>query len=1003
MVMAADMSRALRPGRSLRWLCLATMAMTLLLLAGTAQPNETAIPELESTVALYRAEGAAAALPDFQRLLIHYRDLGDREGEAAALRFIGESQWRLGELEQARIHLEQGLQLAREIGDRTAEGRVLNVFGLLEWDLGQYQSALDRFDQALDIAREEADERLEASVLNNRGLVRDELGDYEASLEDYTAALARFVALEERRGQGDALGNIGGVHLLLGRFEAALGQYEQALAISEELDSKPAMTIDHGNIALCLLGLGRTDSALAHFDQALELARQTGMRQEEAYWLRGKANALVRQGHYDSGLELYREALTEYERSGASGLVLDAQHDLGLLMLTLGDPVSAEKWFRQAIALAREISNQQALTVNLLALGTLQLEREQLDEARESYTLARERADRGGELTYGAESRIGLARVDYLSGAFTESAANASEALRFAQSSGAPALQAEAWFAMGEAAGEGLDPARALAAYSQALSLTGSEGDPDLLWQVHYGRGKAFERLGQADEAILELQAAVRIIEGVRERLREERFRAGWLEDKYQVYVDLIRLQLQKGQVNEAFETAERQRARSFLTQVERAFPASRNPQQAERQEELRQRILLLQESLDAERDKSTPERRQPALAAFSRELVQAESEYQALLDDMGSEWSGLKKISVPDLSAVQGRLAANEALVEYVVGEHELIVFLLRADRLTAHTAALSRAQLTAAVNLLREMISQPGADFWIKPAARLAAALIDPMLVGGQLDGVAHLDIVPHDILNYLPFALLPTDGAGSRLLVEDFSLSYLPAAAALEESEPGTMRKATLLAMAPSKARLRYAPEEAERVAKLFGAGATLLSGREATESAFKEQAGEYRVLHLATHGSFNRRNPLLSGLELEADGRNDGLLEVHEILGIPLQTELVTLSACQTGLASGWFRDIPAGDDFVGLTRAFLLAGSRSVLATLWEVDDRSTVSVMEGFYQRFGAGSERDQAQALASVQRKLKASADFYHPFYWAPFVLVGQHGRPMPAYAKGT
>ena len=719
--------------------------------------------------------------------------------------------------------------------------------------------------------------------------------------------------------------------------------------------------------------------------------------------MRGKANTLVRQGRYDSGMKLYSEVLAEYERSGARSLLLDAQHDMGALMLTLGDPVSAEKWFRQAIALAREIANQQALTVNLLALGTLQLEREQLDEARESYTLARDRADRAGELTYGAESRIGLARVEYLSGSFAESSQQASLALQFAQSSGAPAQQAEAWFAMGEAARGGLDPDAALAAYGQALSLAGGDGDPDLLWQVHYGRGKALERLGHADRAIVELQAAVHIIEGVRGRLREERFRAGWLEDKYQVYVDLIRMQLTLGRVDEAFATAERQRARSFLTQLDRGFPTTQNPQHAERQEALRQRVLLLQDSLDAERDKSAPERRQLAIAAFSRELVQAERDYQALLDDMGSAWSGLQTIAVPDLPAVQKRLAANEALIEYVVGEHELIMFLVRADRLTAHTSDLSRTQLTAAVDLVREMISRPGADFWNLPAARLSAALIEPLLGSGQLENVAHLDIVPHDILNYLPFALLPTDGAGSRLLMEDYSLSYLPAAAALEGAAPRSTQGTTLLAMAPAKARLRYAPEEAERVAELFGAGAKLLSGIEATESAFKEQAGDYQVLHLATHGSFNRRNPLLSGLELEADGRNDGLLEVHEILGIALQTELVTLSACQTGLASGWFRDIPAGDDFVGLTRAFLLAGSRSVLATLWEVDDRSTVSVMEGFYQRFGAGSERDQAEALAAVQRKLKSSTDFYHPFYWAPFVLVGQHGRSTPVHTKGT
>ena len=174
---------------------------------------------------------------------------------------------------------------------------------------------------------------------------------------------------------------------------------------------------------------------------------------------------------------------------------------------------------------------------------------------------------------------------------------------------------------------------------------------------------------------------------------------------------------------------------------------------------------------------------------------------------------------------------------------------------------------------------------------------------------------------------------------------------------------------------------------------------MSGTDATESAFKEQAIDYGVLHFSTHGYFNLKNPLLSGLELEADNNNDGLLEVHEILGLSLNAELVTLSACETGMGSGYFNEIPAGDEFVSLTRAFLLAGSRSVLATLWEVDDRSTVDLMEGFYQRLHrSGSANDQALALAQVQRKLRSSTSYKHPFYWAPFVLVGHQNQGVGA-----
>ena len=123
-----------------------------------------------------------------------------------------------------------------------------------------------------------------------------------------------------------------------------------------------------------------------------------------------------------------------------------------------------------------------------------------------------------------------------------------------------------------------------------------------------------------------------------------------------------------------------------------------------------------------------------------------------------------------------------------------------------------------------------------------------------------------------------------------------------------------------------------------------------------------------------------------MQLEASGKEDGRLEVHEILAMHLQAELVTLSACDTALGSGYFDELPAGDDFVGLTGAFLQAGSSSVLATLWEVNDRSTLVLMSSFYRHLLKG---EGSVALAQSQRQMLAGKGrFRHPYYWAPFVL---------------
>jgi CHAT domain-containing protein len=171
--------------------------------------------------------------------------------------------------------------------------------------------------------------------------------------------------------------------------------------------------------------------------------------------------------------------------------------------------------------------------------------------------------------------------------------------------------------------------------------------------------------------------------------------------------------------------------------------------------------------------------------------------------------------------------------------------------------------------------------------------------------------------------------------------------------------------------------------------------LLLGADATESRFKTDAGGYQFLHLATHGYFDRINPLLSGVELERDDWNDGLLQVHEVLGLRLRSSLVTLSACETALGGGHFTDLPNGDEFIGMSRAFLTAGSAAVMAALWPVDDQASVTVMKRFYSELDkAGSHEGSALALAEAQRGLRSTGSLQHPFYWAAYVVVGPMNR---------
>jgi CHAT domain-containing protein len=483
----------------------------------------------------------------------------------------------------------------------------------------------------------------------------------------------------------------------------------------------------------------------------------------------------------------------------------------------------------------------------------------------------------------------------------------------------------------------------------------------------------------------------------VRSRLLESRFRAGYVEDKFEVYRELMRLQLQQGRTSDAFTTAERQRARNFVEQLGGRSEFTLLPDERRQETQLRERIRLLQDALADEDEQGNPSYPTRAMDKFSKELLAAEKEYQDFLDDRTQVRSTtVGKGVVLTAPSIQRRLDGDEALLEYVVGRDSLVVFVLTSRGIAFKTFPVTEADLEARISLLRDLVRHPGDDRWLKPAARLSAVLIEPLESGGLLRGVRRLYLVPHGMLNYLSFALLPSGAPDHRnLLIDRYTVAYLPAAVALLQDSDASAAPQSLLAMAPDRARLRYASEEARSVDALYRPNSRLLIGTSATESRFKQHAGDYRVLHLATHGYFDKANPLLSGIELESDGANDGLLQVHEVMGLRLRSDLVTLSACDTALGSGYFAEMPTGDDFVGMTRAFLSAGSRSVLAALWPVDDRASVTLMRRFYGRLNTATEdRTAAGALAHVQRQLRRSSDLAHPYYWAEYIVVGAMDR---------
>ncbi|HKU26744.1 MAG TPA: CHAT domain-containing protein, partial [Candidatus Sulfotelmatobacter sp.] len=770
----------------------------------------------------------------------------------------------------------------------------------------------------------------------------------------------------------------------------AIAYYQQALALDEELERKPAQSQDLGNLAICQAAVGQLDESIETFDRALALANSTGLKKEEADWRKGKASTLLRLGKLDQALQEYRTALASYEAAGLKRELVEALYDDGYVHLTLGDRHSAEQAFQRAIQVSKQISFSRGVLINRLALADIAWRSGDLAKAMASANEVLERARRAEDKVNTVSGLLILSMSLRDEGNPRKALARASEAISVAQQSSAKLLEAQARDTEAEILlklGRHEDALRSL---SSAAELVGKTGDTALPWHIDFLQGQALEAAKRDDEAVAAYRRSIASIESVRASISEDRFRTGFLQDKEKVYIALVRLLLRMGKAGEAFQFSERLRARGYLDLLKRSAFSSSDPHIAE----LQARIRRLQRAIEEENSKVPSAERSSAASTFSSDLTEAEREYSELVGVHADV--GLLSAGVPEPDEVERELPANKALIEYVVGSRQIAIFVLRHDGLHAKLESLSSADLESKITLLRELIRRPDSSDWESPARSLRRLLIEPVEKDGWLRGANELTIVPHGFLHYLPFAtLVRTGSTGNRFLVEDYVVSYLPTAGALgiSSSHPLGQR---LIALAPSVAKLQFTSGEVRAVAAAFGPHATAIVGPKATETWFKHMAGDYDVIHFATHGFFNKTNPLFSGVQLEPDAQNDGRLEVHEILGLHLRAQLVTLSACETALGSGYFTEIPAGDEFVGLTRAFLSAGASTVVATLWEVNDSSTAWLMRNFYRNVSQGSP---SLSLAIAQRSmLHGESEHRHPYYWSAFILVGNSQAMIPA-----
>jgi tetratricopeptide (TPR) repeat protein len=832
-------------------------------------------------------------------------------------------------------------------------------------EMGLYREALDNAQVVLDSlagkgelhvspTRQQSD-LLTALVHQNRGGCYEYMGRYDEALGAYAIAEECYRALGMTERLGEIMDNRGAILLQLGRGNEALAAHEAAAAIFEEA----GLTLTH---AKALSNAGEANRRLADYARSLDAFERARRLYDSLDALADKGLLLLDTAGAYLELNLYSEALASFREADDLLRGMGMAHDRARALWGMGSALTACRRLDKAKECLAGAAELFEAADNVPLLSDVMLEQAALMEACGEREVALAKAKRALNLTYRGDWPVQRVYAH----------------LRLADLLLPDVAEAEPH----------LQEARRL---GERLAL------PQLRYRPYERLGRLRRLQGRDEEARVLLEAAVDEIERLRGTVSQEAVRASFLQDKTLAYEELLQLHLNQDDRegwSRAFAVAEQAKSRALADLITGGVEkGSARPCADVRLEE---RIRALQADLNATYTLllGGADEGDVPLQEVRGRAVELETEISRLRLRTATTTDPFA-VSVPPGKTGQEPPSDVPLLAYHVVGD-EIVAFVSARGgvRLTRNLGSVA-----AVAPLLRKLNKQwhrfcAGREFADRHMALLErstqavlaslyAELMSPL--EALLDEVfrpAHrgntaarkLVIVPHERLHQVPFHALFD---GERYLLERFEISYAPSArihSLLQERTPKKPDRA--LVMSVADARIPAVTGEARAVARQLP-GAEVLNDRRATVDALRARAPGCAVLHLACHGMFRADNPMFSALKL-----HDGWLTATEAMGLDLEGALVTLSACESGRSQ-----VLGGDELIGLVRAFLGAGASTLAVSLWLVQDNTTAWLMEKYYERLRDGA--GPAAAIRTAQLALKEQ--FPHPYYWAPFVLIGQ------------
>ncbi len=936
-----------------------------------------------STFDIFEKKGPES--PNLEKALKLFIQEGDKRGEACCyIREAGKMHYISGKPEKALELLDKSISILKEINNELRTGDCYFLKGKIYKDTGDKDKALEYMKKAM-------------TIYEKKGYISGILECYQDMV--YTNQFNGF--LEEAENCLDRKRKF--IEGIEPDKIKELSDEDDGYNFREStLKSKDELMIDYYMSLSTIYSMtGKYEQAIKSYKQTIESGRKMdkrGFSEMLAYWHIG--GLYLSLGQKDRALKYYLEAMSKNSENIPSYQVVSSNIVIGSFYLKeMKEPDEALKYYEIAMKESEKIENplmrEPFKGICISSTGQVYLEKGEYDKAIEKI----DRAIKIFEEIYKDYGGIGqfdyylVSNYDLLGEVYNKKGDKSralfymNKAIECAGKHATFATKPSAYNYLGNFYYETEEYSKALETYKEALKGAEEIRSPSLLWEYYFSIGKTYEKLGNLKEACNACNNSINIIENMRNEFKVEELKRDFMQNKIKVYEHMIDILIKMKKEEEAFDCNERCRSRAFLDILANQKVDIRhgvNPELVQKEEELTNRIQFLSSDIRKEKVKPVSSQRSAFIEERDSTLKKLKIEYTQLLEEIkmeNPEYMTLITINPLTLEEIKTLLDKDTVIVEYFIGENKSYCWITGNNSFNTVIINHKEQDIENLVKKYRELACDNMTPEKLKSSEwkEISEKLYNILFKDGEKYMKKRILVSPHKILHYLPFQVMSDDKG--IMLVEKYDISYLPSASVLKYCQKkNTLKKEKVLAFNLGNFKAEELPSipgtevEVKAISEYFPIK-EIYSGKDMSAEMLYKRGGECDILHLATHGILDTGSPMFSSLVF-----SDRRLNVYEIFNLNLKAYLVTLSACKTG-----FSEDANGDELVGLSRAFIYAGTPTICSSLWDVSDRATSELMKSFYFHL---RDKNKTEALRLAQ--LDIMKKYHHPFFWAPFVLTG-------------